>query len=120
MRIRNLNELEEASKTEVFARLFIVPEAEQVIMDSLRQNVERLVDAYGEDGGGGYISIIPHDISGEKGANEYLAELARFNLEPDMCEFDDLLVQSETEQIHLQLFAMTEYNLLLVYMEKGG
>ena len=59
MRIRNQNELEEASKTEVFARLFIAPEAQQVIMDSLRQNVERLVDAYGEDGRGGYISIIP-------------------------------------------------------------
>lgn len=120
MRIRNQNELEEASKTEVFARLFIAPEAQQVIMDSLRQNVERLVDAYGEDGRGGYISIIPHDISGEEGANEYLAELARYNLEPDMCEFDDLLVQSETENIHLQLFSMTEYNLLLLYMKKGG
>lgn len=55
MRIRNLNELEEASKSEEFARLFITPEAEQIIMDSLRQNVELLVDAYGEDGSGGYM-----------------------------------------------------------------
>jgi len=53
------------------------------------------------------------------GADEYLAELAKFNLEPDMCEFDDLLVQSNTEETHLQLFAMTEYNVLLLYVRKG-
>lgn len=120
MRIRNLNELEEASKSEEFARLFITPGAEQIIMESLRQNVELLVAAYGESGSGGYISVIPHSISTEEGASEYLAELAVFNLQPDMWEFDDLLVQSENEQVRLQLFAMTECNLLLLYVKKGA
>lgn len=112
--------MEEACKSEEFARLFIMPEAEQIIMDSLRQNIELLVDAYGEDGSGGYISIIPHSISSEEGASEYLAELAVHNLQPDMWEFDDLLVQSENEQVRLKLFAMTECNLLLLYVKKGA
>lgn len=120
MRIRNLNELEEACKSEEFARLFIVPGAERLIMDSLRQNVELLVDAYGEDGSGGYISVIPYDISTEEGASEYLAELAVFNLQPDMWEFDDVLVRSATEQVRLQLFVLTEYHLLLLYVKKGA
>lgn len=112
--------MEEASKSEEFSRLFITPGAEQIIMDSLWQNVELLVDAYGEDGSGGYISIIPHSISTEEGTSEYLAELAVYNLQPDMWEFDDLLVQSENEQVRLQLFAMTECNLLLLYVKKGA
>lgn len=120
MRIRNLNELEEASKSEEFARLFITPGAEQIITDSLRQNVELLVTAYGKSGRGGYICAIPHSISTEEGASEYLAELAVFNLQPDMWEFNDILVQSDTEQVHLQLFAMTECNLLLLYVKKGA
>lgn len=112
--------MEEARKSEEFARLFIMPEAEQIIMDSLRQNIELLVDAYGEDGSGGYISVISHSISTEEGESEYLAELAVFNLQPDMWELDDLLVQSENEQVRLQLFAMTECNLLLLYVKKGA
>ena len=119
MRIKNLNELEEASKSEEFARLFIMPGEEKIIMDSLRQNVELLVDAYGEDGSGGYISVIPHSISTEEGASEYLSELAAFNVQPDMWEFDDVLAQSDTEQVRMQLFAMTECNLLLLYIKKG-
>ena len=120
MIIRNHSELEEACQSEEFGRLLITPEAEKIIMDSLRFNVELLVDAYGGDGGGGYIVIIPNSIDTEAGANEYLAELGRHNLTPDMAEFDDLLVQSESEQVRLQLFAMTEFNLLLLYMKKGG
>lgn len=120
MKIRNHNELQEVCQSEAFGRLFITPDAEQIIIEALKLNVELLINSYDEVGSGGYIYIVPHSITSAEGENEYLAELAKYNLEPDMCEFDDLLVQSETEQIHLQLFTMTEYNLLLLYMKKGG
>lgn len=120
MIVRNHRELLEAYRTEKFDRFLITPNAEGIIKESLEHNVQLLVDAYGEDGSGGYIRIIPSSIDAEDGANEYLAELAKFNLKPELCEFDDTLVQSGTEQIHLQMFAMTEYNLLLLYVKKGG
>lgn len=120
MIIRNHNELQEVCQSEAFGRLFITSDTRETIMESLNRHVKLLVDAYGEDGSGGYIYIIPHSITSAEGASEYLAELTKYNLEPDMCEFDDLLMQSPTEQVHLQLFAMTEYNLLLVYLKKGG
>lgn len=120
MIIKNHKELQEAYQTKVFDRFFITPEARTIIMASLERNVKLLEDAYGSGGSGGYIRIISNSVSTEKGANEYLAELAKYNLEPDMWEFDDVLVQSDTEQIHLQLFAMTEFNLLLLYVKKGG
>ena len=120
MIIRNHKELLEAYQTNVFDSFFIAPEAMITVSTSLEQNIKLLEDAYGDDGHGGYICIIPNSISTPDGANEYLAELAKYNLEPDMWEFDDVLVQSDTEQIHLQLFAMTEFNLLLLYVKKGG
>ena len=119
MIIRNRKELEEAYQTEMFGRLFITPEAESIIKENLERNLEMLIDAYGDDGAGGYIKIIANSISTEEGQNEYLAELDKFKLEPDDCEFDDILVQSDTEQVHLQLFAMTEFNLLLLYVKDG-
>lgn len=120
MIVRNHKELYEAYRTESFGRFLITQDAEQIIKESLERNVQLLVDAYGEDGRGGYIRIMPSSIDSEDGASEYLAELSKFNLTPEMCEFDDTLVQSDTEQIHLQMFAMTEYNLLLLYIKKGG
>ena len=120
MIIRNHKELLEAYQTNVFASFFITPDAMYTVSASLEQNIKLLEDAYGDDGHGGHICIIPNNISTQDGANEYLAELAKYNLEPDMWEFDDLLVQSETEQIHLQLFTMTEYNLMLLYVKKDG
>ena len=120
MIIRNHKELLEAYQTNVFDSFFITPEAMITVSASLEQNIKLLEDAYGDDGHGGYIRIIPNSISTPDGANEYLAELAKYNLEPDTWEFDDVLVQSDTEQIHWQLFAMTEFNLLLLYVKKGG
>ena len=119
MIIRNRKELEEAYQTEMFGRLFITPEAESIIKDNIESNLEMLIDAYGDDGAGGYIRIIPNSISTEDGQSEYLAELAKYKLEQEDCEFNDILVESDTEQIRLQLFAMTEYNLLLLYVKDG-
>lgn len=120
MIVRNHRELFEAYRTEQFGKFFITPDAEGIIKASLECNVQLLVDAYGDSGSGGYIRIIPSSIDTEDGANEYLAELAKFNLTAEMCEFDDTLVQFGAKQIHLQMFAMTEYNLLLLYIKKGG
>lgn len=120
MIIRNHKELLAAYQTNVFDSFFITPEAMITVSASLERNIKLLADSYGDEGHGGYIRIIPKSISTEEGTNEYLAELAKYNLEPNMCEFDDLLVQSETEQIHLQLFTMTEYNLMLLYVKKDG
>lgn len=119
MIIRNRKELEEAYQTEMFGRLFITPEAESIIKENLERNLEMLIDVYGDDGAGGYIRIIPNSISTEDGQSEYLAELAKYKLEQEDCEFNDILVESDTEQIRLQLFAMTEYNLLLLYVKDG-
>ena len=119
MIIRNRKELEEAYQTEMLGRLFITPEAEDIIKENLERNLEMLIDAYGDDGAGGYIRIIPNSISTEDGQSEYLAELAKYKLEQEDCEFNDILVESDTEQIRLQLFAMTEYNLLLLYVKDG-
>ena len=120
MIVRNHKELYEAYRTESFGRFLITPNAEGIIKESLERNVQLLVDAYGDSGSGGYIRIIPSSIDTEDGANEYLAEMVKFNLTAEMCEFDDLLVKSDDEQIRLQMFAMTEYNLLLLYIKKGG
>ena len=120
MIIRNKQELLEAYRTEEFGRFLIAPEAEVLIKESLERNVKMLVEAYGEEGYGGYIRIIPNSIDTEDGANEYLAELAKFSLTPEMCEFDEVLLEYDAQRIHLQLFAMTEYNLLLLYIKKGG
>lgn len=120
MIIRNHKELLDAYQTSVFDSFFITPQAMFIVSESLERNIKLLEEAYGSGGSGGYIRIISHSLSTEEGINEYLAELSKYNLEPDMWEFDDLLVQSETEQIHLQLFAMTEFNLLLLYVKKGG
>ena len=119
MIIRNYKELEEAYQTDVFDRFFITPEAESIIKENLQRNLELLVDAYGEDGAGGYIKIIPNSISTEDGQIEYLAEIAKYDLEPDDFEFDDRLVQSDTESIHMLLYVMTEYNLVLLYVKDG-
>ena len=119
MIIRNRKELEEAYQTEMFGRLFITPEAEDIIKENLERNLEMLIDAYGDDGAGGYIRIIPNSISTENGQKEYLAELDKYKLEPDDCEFDDVLVETDTKQIRLQLFVMTEYNLLILYVKDG-
>lgn len=120
MIIRNHKELLDAYQTSVFDSFFITPQAMFIVSESLERNIKLLEEAYGSGGSGGYIRIISHSLSTEEGINEYLAELSKYNLEPDMWEFDDLLVKSETEQIHLQLFAMTEFNLLLLYVKKGG
>lgn len=117
MIIRNYRELEEAYQTDVFDRFFIIPEAKDVVKESLERTLEMLVDAYGEDGDGGYIRVIPSSISTEDGQNEYLAELAKYNLEPEDFDFDDILVQSHTEEVHMQLYVMTEFNLVLLYVQ---
>ena len=119
MIIRNRKELEEAYQTEMFGRLFITPEAEDIIKENLEHNLKMLIDAYGDDGAGGYIRIIPNSISTENGQKEYLAELAKYKLEPDDCEFDDVLVETDTKQIRLQLFVITEHNLLILYVKDG-
>ena len=119
MIIRNYRELEETYQTDVFDRFFITPEAEGIIKENLQRNLELLVDSYGDEGAGGYIRIIPNSISTEEGRNEYLAELAKWNLQPDDYEFDDRLVQSDTESIHMLLYVMTEYNLVLLYVKDG-
>ena len=119
MIIRNRKELEIAYQTEMFDRLFIMPEAEEIIKENLERNIEMLMDAYGDEGAGGYIKIIANSISTEEGKNEYLAELDKYKLETDDCEFDDILVQSDTKQVNLQLFAMTDFNLLLLYVKDG-
>ena len=84
MTIRNCKELEEAYQTELFGRLLITPEAEGMIKENLERNLEMLIDAYGEDGIGGYIRIIPDSISTEEGQSEYLAELAKYKLEQEI------------------------------------
>lgn len=120
MIVRNHRELAETYRTEQFGRFLITPDAEGIIKETLERNLQLLEGAYGDEGAGGYIRLIPSSISDEDGANEYLAELAKFNLTADMCEFDDLLVKSDATEVRLQLFAMTEYNLLLLYVKKGG
>jgi hypothetical protein len=120
MLIHNFKELDEAYQTEkVFDRLFITPNAEYTIKENLGINLEMLVDAYGDDGDGGYIKVIPNSISSEDGEEEYFAELAKYGLEPDGYEFDDVLVKSDTEEVHFQLFVMTEFNLLILYVKDG-
>ena len=98
MIIRNRKELEEAYQTDVFDRFFITPEARRIIKENLHRNLELLVDSYGDEGAGGYIKIIPNSISTEEGQNEYLAELAKWNLQPDSIslepfeqKFDDIV-----------------------------
>jgi len=95
MLVRNHRELFEAYRTEEFGRFLITPDAGRIIKASLEHNMKLLVDAYGEDGSGGYIRIISSSIDTEEGANEYLEELAKHNLEPEMCEFDEVLLEHD-------------------------
>lgn len=117
MEIRNHRDLERAYQEHVLDRLFITPDAERIIKQSIEMNLNILVDSYGENGG--YIKIITNSITTKEGRNEYMAELAKFNLESSICEFNDLLVSSGSESVFVQLFAMTEYNLVIVYLVKG-
>lgn len=48
-----------------------------------------------------------------------MRELAKYNLEGSVCEFNELLVSSGEESVFVQLFAMTEYNLVILYLVKG-
>lgn len=119
MRIRNHKELIEAFQTSEFERLFVTLDAESVIRESLEDSIEMLVGTYGENGAGGYIRIITESISTREGEEEYFSELSRYALKADESEFDDILVQSDTKQVHLQLFVMNEYHLLLLYVKDG-
>ncbi|MCQ2497708.1 MAG: hypothetical protein MJ133_01875 [Lachnospiraceae bacterium] len=118
MEIRNHRDLERAYQEHVLDRLFITPDAERIIKQSIEMNLNILLEAYKNEDGG-YIKIITNSITTKEGREEYMAELAKYNLESSICEFNDLLVSSGSESVFVQLFAMTEYNLVLVYLVKG-
>lgn len=120
IRVRNLEELEQAYRSNAIDRFLISPDAEKTIKDSLEFNINLLVDAYGTEGKGGYLCVIEKRIDMPEGAKEYRAELTKYNLCADDWEFDDILVQTDSEEVHLQFFVMTEYNLLILYLQKGS
>ena len=120
MRIKNHKELKEAYLSHVMDRFFITPEAENVIKDALEYNLKLLTDSYGEDGGGGYIEVLAKDITTDEGLAEYSGILTEYNFNSDDCEFDDCLVTSGKESVHMQLFVLTEYHLILLFLSKGA
>lgn len=114
--IKNQSDLQQAYQDGTLDRLFITGDAEQKIKGVLEENVQMLTSAYGNEGAGGYICIIPHSLSTSEGKKAYLEELGKYNLEPDMWEMDDVIASSDIEEVHLQLFVMTEYHLILLYL----
>lgn len=119
--VKNRKDLEAVYQSEMIDRLFVSSEAEGVLKESLEKNVDVLVEAYGENGDGGGICIITDSLSTREGQDEYFELLQRYHLEPDMWEFNDILVQTEKEKVCLQLFVMTEYNVLVLYrIQKGS
>lgn len=120
MKIKNNGDLQKAYQHRVLDSFFITADAESIIKKSLEDNVKLLVDAYGENGEGGYIKIIRQNISTQEGMKEYMDVLSEYNLIPDMWELDDVLVCSESKEVHLQLFAVTEFKLVIMYLMNGG
>lgn len=120
VKVKNLEELEQAYRSDAIGRFFVSPEAEKTIKDSLQFNINLLVDAYGTEGNGGYLCVIENRIDTPEGEGEYRAELSKYHLCADEWEFDDVLVQIGSEEIHLQVFVMTEYNLLILCRKKGS
>lgn len=120
VKIKNNSDLQKAYQDKVLDSFFITADAESIIKKSLEDKVKLLVDAYGENGEGGYIKIIRQNISTQEGMKEYMDVLSKYNLIPDMWELDDVLVCSESKEIHLQLFAVTEFNLVIMYLMNGG
>ena len=116
--IKNLDELNEAYRSNKIDRLFISPEAKTVVKESLEFNLNLMIGAYGTEGDGGYLCIIENNIDSSEGEEEYRSELAKYNLSAEDWEFDDVLVQNGLFEVHLQLFVLTEYNLIILYMRK--
>ena len=119
VKIKNNSDLQKAYQDKVLDSFFITADVESIIKKSLEDKVKLLVDAYGENGEGGYIKIIRQNISTQEGMKEYKDVLSKYNLIPDMWELDDVLVCSESKEVHLQLFAVTEFNLVIMYLMNG-
>lgn len=119
VKIKNNSDLQKAYQDKVLDSFFITADVESIIKKSLEDKVKLLVDAYGENGEGGYIKIIRQNISTQEGMKEYMDVLSKYNLIPDMWELDDVLVCSESKEVHLQLFAVTEFNLVIMYLMNG-
>ncbi len=111
--IKNLEELNRLIDSGKLAPFFISDEAEQAVTEALYDNMTILVDNYGSDGSGGYFCIFPNDFCSAQ--DEYLSELGKYNLSFDDYEYDTILSADGVTEIHIQLFVMTEYHLLILY-----
>ena len=121
IKIQNREELDAVIEaTRDLEPLYLNNETEQCLYEVLYDNIAILTKSYGEYGDGGYICIITDSISTETGLNEYLGELEKYNLEeiPDGYEYDDVLGTDGKEEVHIQLFALTEFNLIFVFRKK--
>ena len=110
--IKNLEELNRLIDSGKLAPFYISAEAEQAVKEALYDNMTILVDNYG-DGSGGYFCIFLNDFCSAQ--DEYLSELGKYNLSPDDYEYDTILSSDGKTEIHIQLFVMTEYHLLILY-----
>jgi hypothetical protein len=116
--IKNKHDLENVIESGELTTLFSTFELKQAVIEALTLNVTLLTEAYDNDGVGGYICVMTDVVSDDNEANEYLAELAKYNLSPVEWEFDDILGTDGVIEVHMQLFVMTEWSILLVYRKK--
>ncbi len=116
-KITNLKDLDEVVKSGGLQTFFISSDAENAVMEALYDNMHILQSNYGDKGEGGYICILTEP---DKVREEYSAELQKFYLADDGYEYDTILAMDDTAEIHLRLFVMTEYHLLLLFKKQVG
>ena len=99
----------------VLKPLFLTSEVEQAVIEALSDNIAIYTENYGSGGSGGFIGVITENITAGVGMNEYISVLSQYHLEPDEWEFEDLLGSNGEYDVQMQLFVLTEFNILLIF-----
>lgn len=119
LKMKNRTELEAAYKSKTFNNLFPTADIRTAVKKVLNENMNILTTSYGVNGEGGFIAIISNSLSAKEGLDEYNELLNQYSLEPDDCEYDDIIGTFDAGDIHLELFVISDFNLLLLYVRKG-
>ena len=113
--IINQEGLNEIIEKGVLKPLFLTPEVEQTVIEALSDNIAIYTENYGSGGSGGFIGIITENITTGVGHDEYISTLSQYRLEADEWEFEDVLGTNGEYDIRMQLFVLTEFNILLIF-----
>ncbi len=116
--LKNKTDLEVVLSQKMLTPLFVSVEIEKAVLDAIENNIALFTENYGDEGKGGYIAVITDPIDDVLGRDEYLAELEKYHLAPDDNEFEDLLGTDGKYEVLMELFVMTELNVVIIFRKK--